>query len=82
MMGLNLFFAVFLLTSLVANIQAKAWKDEVIRRQNTYDYSTETPLIGILTQPDHTKRHKEMQAIAGPLVNWIQAAGGRAVPIR
>ncbi|KAL6765833.1 class I glutamine amidotransferase-like protein [Haematococcus lacustris] len=38
------------------------------------------PLIGILTQPCHTCPGKSY--IAAGFVKWIEAAGGRAVPIR
>lgn len=82
---------ILLLSSTFSNIpqisaknlqKTHSWKDKVIDRQESYDYSTTTPLIGILTQPDHTKKHQDMQGISGPLVSWIESAGGRVVPIR
>lgn len=64
--------------------QHKRWKDNVLYRLKNQDYENYSPLIGVLTQP-HTPKHSKTgasQSISGPLVSWIEANGGRVVPIR
>jgi gamma-glutamyl hydrolase len=52
-----------------------------LERLDNQDYTTAAPLIGVLTQPHFHKHHKEDQTISGPLVSWVESAGGRVVPI-
>jgi hypothetical protein len=61
----------------------RSWKEAVAARLDRLDYSTSSPLIGVLTQPyTHDTHRKDDQTISGPLVSWIESAGGRVVPIR
>jgi hypothetical protein len=53
-----------------------------VDRLDKQDYVNTSPLIGVLTQPHGYEKHKEEQTISGPLVSWIESAGGRVVPIR
>lgn len=60
------------------------WKSDVLFRLNNQEYVNPSPLIGVLTQP-HNPRHSKKgasQSISGPLVSWVESAGGRVVPIR
>lgn len=58
------------------------WRGKVVDRLDKQDYVNNSPLIGVLTQPHGYEKHKEEQTISGPLVSWIESAGGRVVPIR
>lgn len=58
------------------------WRQEVAHRLDRQDYTTAAPLIGVLTQPTHEDQHEQDQSMSGPLVSWIESAGGRVVPIR
>jgi gamma-glutamyl hydrolase len=57
------------------------WKDAILERLDNQDYTTTAPLIGVLTQPHYHKHHQDSQTISGPLVSWVESAGGRVVPI-
>jgi hypothetical protein len=60
------------------------WKSDILFRLNNQEYVNPSPLIGVLTQP-HNPRHSKKgasQSISGPLVSWVESAGGRVVPIR
>ena len=57
------------------------WKDDILQRLDDQDYTTLGPLIGVLTQPHYHKHHQDSQTISGPLVSWVESAGGRVVPI-
>ena len=73
----------------------KDWRHRIIHRLEEQRYSTQAPLIGVLTQPHlpddsrnegdseegHGRHHEREQTISGPLVSWINSAGGRVVPI-
>jgi hypothetical protein len=78
-------------TLLICNIRASfssdetsdTWKERISERLDRQDYSSPAPLIGVLTQPFNHGDHKsDEQTVSGPLVSWIESAGGRAVPIR
>jgi len=58
-----------------------SWRKEVAARLDDQDYTTTSPLIGVITQPHRHKHHKDEQSISGPLVSWVESAGGRVVPI-
>ena len=61
----------------------RTWKEAVADRLDRQEYATPAPLIGILTQPfAHKGRKSDEQTVSGPLVSWVESAGGRAVPIR
>ena len=77
--------AALLLAALVAPAPAAArtsWRHAVDDRLERQDYVTDGPLIGVLTQPHWHKHHQDAQTISGPLVSWVESAGGRVVPIR
>jgi len=57
------------------------WKDDIYQRLDNQDYTTTAPLIGVLTQPHYHKDTQDSQSISGPLVSWVESAGGRVVPI-
>lgn len=60
------------------------WKSDILFRLDNQEYTNASPLIGVLTQP-HNPRHSKKgasQSISGPLVSWVESAGGRVVPIR
>lgn len=61
---------------------ASGWRDAVDNRLDNQDYTNPAPLIGVLTQPHYHKHHQDSQTISGPLVSWIESAGGRIIPIR
>lgn len=76
--------AALLLAALCAPAPAAArasWRRVVDDRLDRQDYVNDAPLIGVLTQPHGHKHHKEAQTISGPLVSWVESAGGRVVPI-
>ena len=75
-----LLFAGLFILPLACN--ARNWRDEVDNRLDTQDYVNPAPLIGVLTQPHVHKHHQDSQTISGPLVSWIESAGGRIVPIQ
>lgn len=56
-------------------------RQHIIERLREQDYSNDSPLIGILTEPEEDKS-VAYSTIAGPIVSWIESQGGRAVPIR
>lgn len=53
--------------------------DERLDRQ---EYTNDAPLIGVISQPHYHKHHQDSQTISGPLVSWVESAGGRVLPIR
>jgi len=59
------------------------WRQDILYRLKNQDYTNEAPLFGVLTQPHGLKhsKYKSSQSISGPLVSWIESAGGRVVPI-
>ena len=61
--------------------RSASWRAAVEDRLDRQDYTTSSPLIGVITQPHHHKHHKDEQTISGPLVSWVESAGGRVVPI-
>lgn len=63
-----------------ANNNKKAAAGGVKEDDGPTQYKNTKPLIGILTQPCHECPGKSY--IAAGYVKWIEAAGGRAVPIR
>ena len=67
---------------LVADVSSyDNFHDVIDRRLYRQDYTTASPLIGVLSQPHYHKHHQDAQTISGPLVSWIESAGGRVVPI-
>jgi hypothetical protein len=60
------------------------WKKDIMYRLEHQNYGNNAPLIGVLAQPHNPKHSKTgaKQSISGPLVSWIESAGGRVVPIR
>ena len=60
------------------------WKKDIMYRLEHQNYGNNAPLIGVLAQPHNPKHSKKgaKQSISGPLVSWIESAGGRVVPIR
>ncbi|KAI8111716.1 hypothetical protein M9435_004215 [Picochlorum sp. BPE23] len=65
-------------------VGAHSWKKDVLFKLKNQDYENVAPLIGVLAQPHPPKDSKvgAHQSISGPLVQWIESAGGRVVPIR
>lgn len=60
--------------------QQPQWLARAQQRLATYNYSNPKPLIGIISQPCHDCPGRSY--IPAAYVKWIEAAGGRAVPIR
>lgn len=63
-----------------ADTQQPQWLSRAQQRLAAYNYTNPKPLIGILSQPCHDCPGRSY--IPAAYVKWIEAAGGRAVPIR
>jgi hypothetical protein len=59
-----------------------SWKEKVHWKLKNRKFETMAPLIGVISQPSPSRKKEDMSSISGPLVSWIEAAGGRVVPIR
>ena len=72
--------ATLLALSCRAQALDKRWKKQVFERLDNEDYENDgVVLIGVLTQPAERPHHTE---VSGPVVSWIESAGGRVVPVR
>lgn len=60
----------------------KDWRQRIEEKLDDQSYVKPGPLIGVITQPHHHKHHKDYQTVSGPLVSWVESAGGRVVPIQ